>query len=162
MIGVGKIQFGDFSRWENGMPSSMMYFSDDYRICSLDYLSMGMVGAIMYDSIGRVYESDSTNYLQDGVEEGLGHKIACIGDRSDHGGTIITHNQVDGKLTAMDELVAVEQALHSCPIPYHGVTPISPITVKSYHNGRLILTRGAIAGCGALIRPIKNRRTYVE
>jgi len=86
--------------------------------------------------------------------------IAVVGDKSSHGGVIISSNQ-DGTLRATGELVAVDGALHSCPIPEHGITPISAVTIKTYQNGKLILTRGAIAGCGALIDP-PNRPVYVE
>lgn len=87
-------------------------------------------------------------------------KIALLGDGSDHGGTITSSNQ-DGTLSAKGIEVALEGAQHSCPIDGHGVTSITAITVKSYHNGKLILTQGAIAGCGALISPV-DRGVYVE
>jgi uncharacterized Zn-binding protein involved in type VI secretion len=117
--------------------------------------------------------------------------IAVLGDSSDHGGTIVTTNQdgtlivtvgggfappmstggmfghfMWGELlgaggAAVGLLPAIEDALHSCPIPGHGVTPITAITVRSYHNNRLILTINAIAGCGARITP-PDRRVYVE
>lgn len=121
----------------------------------------------------------------------MGKLIACVGDSSDHGGTIITSNQ-DGTLTVGaggggagggegegqygtiiygspgeggegggGEVVAVEGALHSCPIPTHGVTSITAVTTKTYHNGKLILSQYAIAGCGALIIP-NPRNVYVE
>jgi len=57
--------------------------------------------------------------------------------------------------------VAVAGALHSCPIEGHGITSILPVTIKSYDNGKLILTKGATAGCGAKILP-SGRNVYVE
>lgn len=119
----------------------------------------------------------------------MSKRIAVLGDTSDHGGTIITTNQdgtlivtvgggfapplsvggmfgsfmwgelLGGGAQAVGLLPAVENALHSCPI--HGVTPITAVTVKSFHNSRLILTINAIAGCGARILP-PDRRVYVE
>ncbi|MDD5220119.1 MAG: PAAR domain-containing protein [Candidatus Bipolaricaulis sp.] len=90
----------------------------------------------------------------------MGKKIACVGDSSDHGGTIITSNQ-DGSRTSAGDEIAVENALHDCPIIGHGVTPITAVTTKSYHNNKLILTEDATAGCGAKITP-PDRKEYVE
>ena len=87
-------------------------------------------------------------------------RIALLGDMSTHGGTIILSNQ-DGTLLVGGTAVAVEGAMHSCPIPEHGITPITAVTVKSYHNGKLIITERAVAGCGALIQPI-DRNVYFE
>lgn len=91
---------------------------------------------------------------------GIGGKIALLGDLSDHGGTIITSGQ-DGKFQVGGIAVAVDGALHSCPIPTHGITSVSAITTKSFGNGELILTENAISGCGALILP-PDRSVYVE
>lgn len=88
----------------------------------------------------------------------MGKLIAVVGDASDHGGTIITSNQ-DGSLTVNGIEVAVEGAQHDCPI--HGTTSVSAVTIKTYHNGKLILTDGAIAECGAIIAPV-NRNVFVE
>ncbi len=90
----------------------------------------------------------------------MAKKIACLGDGSDHGGTITTANQ-DDKFKTDGDNVAVNGAMHSCPIPGHGVTAITAVTTKSYCNGKLILTEGAIAGCGAVINP-PNRNVMVE
>lgn len=108
----------------------------------------------MYGQFGQFQLADTFGAGQ------RGKLVACVGDRSTHGGALISHEQ-DGTLTAMDELVALDQAQHSCPIDGHGVTAVTAITVKSYHNGKLILTELAIAGCGARLAPI-NRRTYCE
>ncbi|MHA1305385.1 MAG: PAAR domain-containing protein, partial [Candidatus Heimdallarchaeaceae archaeon] len=89
-----------------------------------------------------------------------GKVIVCVGDTSDHGGTIINSNQ-DGTFLVAGVVVAVDQAQHSCPIAGHGVTAITAITTKSYHNGKLILTSGAVAGCGAVITP-PDRSVIVE
>jgi uncharacterized Zn-binding protein involved in type VI secretion len=91
---------------------------------------------------------------------GLGGKIALLGDPSSHGGVIITTNQ-DGTFKTAGIAVAVDGALHSCPIAGHGVTPIRAVTTKSFHNGKLIVTENAIAGCGALIQPA-DRKVEVE
>ena len=87
-------------------------------------------------------------------------KIACLGDASDHGGSVITTN-ADGTLKAGGAAVAVNGADHTCPIGGHGVTPITAITTKTYHNGKLILTEGAVAGCGAVLTPA-DRKVFVE
>lgn len=86
--------------------------------------------------------------------------IACLGDPSNHGGTLISTNQ-DNRLTTAGIPVCANGCMHSCPITGHGVTAVSAATVKSYVNGKLIITYGAVAGCGAVITP-PNRRTYAE
>lgn len=108
----------------------------------------------MYGSFGRFALCDTYGAGQ------KGKSIVCIGDKSNHGGTVTSHNQ-DGTLTAAGELVSLEDALHSCPIEGHGTTLITAVTVKSYHNGKLILTELAIAGCGARLAP-PNRHVFVE
>lgn len=90
----------------------------------------------------------------------MAKRIACLGDSSDHGGAIISHNQ-DGTLKVGGVLVAVHGASHSCPITGHGTTSITAITIKSKCNGKLILTYGATSGCGAIITPL-DRNVYVE
>ena len=107
----------------------------------------------------------------------MSKKIACVGDYSSHVGVVITSNQ-DGKFrigysdrafgsgvagsgSFGGAIPAVEGAMHSCPIPEHGITAIKAVTTKSYKNGKLILTTNAFAGCGALILP-SDRKVYVE
>ena len=120
-----------------------------------------------------------------------GKKITVLGDTSSHGGTVVTTNQdgtlimtvgggfsppqtIGGMfgsfmwgelLQAGGDIIGllpcVEGALHSCPIPGHGVTSIRAVTVRSFHNSKLILTHYAIAGCGASITPM-DRRVYCE
>ena len=89
-----------------------------------------------------------------------GKKIACVGDTSTHGGVLISSNQ-DGSLRAGGVEVCVAGCLHLCPIPFHGLTPVTAVITKTFHNGKLIVTEDAVAGCGALIIP-SNRRVYVE
>lgn len=86
--------------------------------------------------------------------------VSIVGDSSNHGGVIITHNQ-DGKYKLAGGTVVANGALHQCPIPDHGITPISAVTTKSYVNGKLIVTSGAIAGCGAIITS-PSRGHYAE
>lgn len=102
-------------------------------------------------------EFGSTSFI---IKTGSGRAIAVVGDSSSHGGVIISSNQ-DGTLKACGIVVAVNGALHSCPIPYHGITQISAVIIKTYQNGKLVLTRGAMAGCGALIDS-PDRLVYVE
>lgn len=87
-------------------------------------------------------------------------RIACVGDSSTHGGTIINHN-ADGTYHARGDDVAVNGASHSCPIIGHGITPITAATVKTNYNGKKVLTKDATAGCGAKIRP-PDRSVYIE
>ena len=107
----------------------------------------------------------------------MSKKIACKGDYSDHGGIVITTNQDDtlrigysgstfgsgnfGSSSFGGALPAVNGAMHSCPLEGHGVTAITAVTTKSFQNGKLILTKNAVAGCGALITPA-DRKVNVE
>ena len=86
--------------------------------------------------------------------------VACLGDPSSHGGSLVSSNQ-DGRLKLMNIEVCANGCMHACPIPGHGVTPVIAVTVKSYVNGNLIVTEGAMAGCGAIIIP-PDRRMTVE
>lgn len=88
----------------------------------------------------------------------MGANVACIGDGSSHGGTVITSGQ-DGTVKAGGSVIAVNGALHSCPIEDHGVTAITPISTKTYVNGKLVITQGAVAGCGAVIQPTDRKVT---
>jgi uncharacterized Zn-binding protein involved in type VI secretion len=85
--------------------------------------------------------------------------IACLGDPSDHGGQITFSPPVRCVVSGVP--VAVLGATHTCPIPFHGVTPVIPITIRTFVEGKLVITAGAKAGCGATIIPIP-RRVMVE
>lgn len=91
---------------------------------------------------------------------GVGGNISLLGDPSSHGG-IITASGQDGTLKVGGVVVAVNGALHTCGILPHGTTPIMATTIKSFHNGKLILTDGVIASCGAVILS-PDRKVYVE
>jgi uncharacterized Zn-binding protein involved in type VI secretion len=73
--------------------------------------------------------------------------IARLGDTSNHGGTIIT---ATSRFNVNGIVAAVNGDLHSCPIPGHGITPLSSsLTLKS--NGQPVIQIGDLAGCGAAI-----------
>lgn len=76
---------------------------------------------------------------------------ARVGDPSDHGGVIITSGQ-NNTVRNEGKNIAVQGALHSCPQQGHGTTPITAITTRTRINGKLIVTTGAVAGCGAIIQ----------
>lgn len=88
----------------------------------------------------------------------MGSYVACKGDGSSHGGSAITSGQ-DGTVKVGGSEVAVDGALHSCPIDGHGTTSITAITTKSNVNGKLIVTQGAVAGCGTVIQPTDRKVT---
>lgn len=90
----------------------------------------------------------------------MSKKVALVGDGSDHGGSLISSGQ-DGSLKVGGVAAAVEGAQHSCPVKGHGVTSVIAVTTKSYHNGKLILTEEATAGCGAKLSPV-DRSVYIE
>ena len=108
----------------------------------------------MHGPFGRFMLADTWGAAQ------KGKLVVCVGDKSSHGGTVINSNN-DGTHLSSGDTVAVDQALHTCPIHGHGITPVTAVTIKSYHNDKLILTELAIAGCGARMAP-PNRRHYVE
>ena len=110
----------------------------------------------MLGSFGSV-EFGSTEFI---IKKFLGKLISLLGDSSNHGGIIISSGQ-DGTFLVNGIEVAVAGALHDCPVEGHGITSISSVIVKSYDNGKLILTKGAIASCGAKILP-SGRNVYVE
>jgi len=90
----------------------------------------------------------------------MSKRIACLGDSSDHGGTLTDTNQEDKFKVAGIEVCA-NGCSHSCPILGHGTTSVTAVTSKSYVNGKLIITTDATAGCGAKITP-PDRLVYVE
>jgi uncharacterized Zn-binding protein involved in type VI secretion len=78
----------------------------------------------------------------------MGSPVARLGDTSNHGGTIITAASstfINGKLAAR------KGDLHSCPIPGHGVTPITSGSDSVIVEGRPIARIGDTVGCGAII-----------
>ena len=87
-------------------------------------------------------------------------KIALLGDNSSHGGTLVTTN-TDNTYDVGGTPVCANGCMHACPIPGHGTTPVTAVTVKSFVNGKLVITENATAGCGALITP-PDRKVYCE
>jgi len=78
----------------------------------------------------------------------MGSPIARLGDKSSHGGTIISsasRTYVNGKL------VARKGDLHSCPIKGHGVTPITSGSDSVLVEGQPAARIGDSVGCGATI-----------
>jgi len=80
-------------------------------------------------------------------------KIACLGDPATHPGVINLSGQASNLKKAGGLPIACLGATFACLTPTHGTTPIVPITIKSFVEGKLIITEGAIAGCGAVITP---------
>ncbi len=74
--------------------------------------------------------------------------IARIGDGSSHGGVVISSDSVT---TTEGALTARVGDLHSCPIPGHGVTPITTGSGRFKCEGMITAVTGSIAGCGAVI-----------
>ena len=90
----------------------------------------------------------------------MGKNVTVLGDPSSHGGTVTVAGQ--SSVTATDKAIAIDgSAMHSCPIKGHGVTSITAITTKSYIAGKLIVTSGATAGCGAVINS-PDRKIFIE
>ena len=90
----------------------------------------------------------------------MGKNVTVLGDSSSHGGKVIKTGQ--STVTATNKSIAIDGlAMHSCPVQGHGITPITAITTKSYIAGKLIITSGAKASCGAIINS-PDRKVYVE
>lgn len=85
-------------------------------------------------------------------------RVACVGDGATHPGQIITSGQ-DGTVFAGGAEIAVNGAMFSCAIEGHGTTQITSIIKKTYINGKLIVTEGAVSGCGAIMKP-PNRLVF--
>jgi uncharacterized Zn-binding protein involved in type VI secretion len=91
----------------------------------------------------------------------MAKKVACVGDTSSHGGTIISSNQ-DGTLRVKGSIVAVEGAILRCGNPLHGDVAINTAgTSKTKHNSKKIVVEGGTATCGAVIQ-CADRQTYIE
>jgi uncharacterized Zn-binding protein involved in type VI secretion len=88
------------------------------------------------------------------------YNVACLGDGSNHGGTLVTSNQ-DGKYKVAGLVVCADQCQHSCPVAGHGTTVVTAATRKTRVNGRLVITTNATAACGAVIQP-PDRGVYIE
>jgi len=90
--------------------------------------------------------------------------IACVGDRGEHGPDyrtgVITTSGNDNTLGVDGDIVAVVGAHYNCS--KHGnETIVSTPVVKTRLNGKLIVTAGAVASCGAVILPT-GRTVSVE
>lgn len=84
-------------------------------------------------------------------------KIACMGDPASHPGSIVTSGQADDGFLINGEIIAVAGAAFACQIEGHGTTLITPVVVRTKKNGKLVITEGAVAGCGAVIVPPERK-----
>ena len=110
---------------------------------------LGQIGSLQFGNDGYFSASRA------------GKCYSTVGDGSDHGGSIINHNQ-DGSVTFEGNIICVNGCQHSCPIPGHGTTTITAITTKTFINGKLIITQGAVSGCGAKINAYPGRTVLIE
>ena len=86
-------------------------------------------------------------------------KVACVGDPASHPGVIATSNQ-DGTLKVAGDVVAVDGSTFACEIPGHGTTTITSVITNSFHNGKLVVTEGAVAGCGSVMNPPERNSKF--
>jgi len=78
----------------------------------------------------------------------MANPLARLGDRSTHGGTIIT----GATRTFVNGIPAARKGdLHSCPIQGHGVTPITTGSASILIEGQPAARVGDVTGCGATI-----------
>ena len=87
-----------------------------------------------------------------GEEEVVGEvkPVARVGDRSDHGGTLLVAGACT-ETTVNSLLVAKDQIMHACPIDDHGVTPVTATSTKTLFERDFVVRVGDKAGCGATI-----------
>lgn len=84
-------------------------------------------------------------------------RVSCVGDRATHPGSIITSGQSGNKLYVAGLEVAVEGSIFNCS--KHGMQTISPVISRTKRGGSLLITDGAVVGCGARIRS-PDRKVY--
>ena len=78
----------------------------------------------------------------------MGTPIVVLGSVSSHGGSMITASAPNILSEGIPTCLSGD--LHTCPIPYHGVTSVfSGVPVLG--NGIPVLQVGDVAGCGAVI-----------
>lgn len=78
----------------------------------------------------------------------MANPVARLGDRSDHGGTVISA----ASCTYVNGIpVARMGDLHSCPLDGHGVTPITSGSGCVLIEGQPVARIGDTTGCGATI-----------
>jgi uncharacterized Zn-binding protein involved in type VI secretion len=75
--------------------------------------------------------------------------VARLGDTSDHGGTITSNCSTDMLTDGLE--TAHTGSLHSCPIPGHGITPLTGTSKTLIDGGQPKVRVGDLAGCGAAI-----------
>lgn len=69
-------------------------------------------------------------------------------DTSSHGGHL---EAASGGFNVGGIQVAVNQDMHICPIPGHGITPVTGTSTTVFSAGKSVLRNGDIAGCGAMM-----------
>lgn len=88
----------------------------------------------------------------------MANLVAVKGSTSSHGGVVITGNLL---VTVNGKEVACLGDLHSCPLPGHGITPISSNCIGTILvDGKPIAQITSICGCGASI--ISGENMQVE
>lgn len=84
--------------------------------------------------------------------------VACVGDSASHSGSITVSGQTGNKLYVGGLEVAVDGATFNCDD--HGNQTVHAIITKTMRGGKLIITAGARADCGAIMDP-PNRNVRV-
>jgi len=110
----------------------------------------------MLGRFGTSYWGGTEYTSQQASPHGGALAVACVGDGGSHGGTIATAGQ-DGTYKVAGLVVAVDGAIFNCS--KHGAQAISSVISRTKHNGKLLITSGAVAGCGAVISP-PDRNVY--
>lgn len=74
--------------------------------------------------------------------------VGILGSVSSHGGIIVTGNPL---FLANGSPIAIVGAIHTCPIPGHGVNIIVTGSSMVRAAGSPVATLGSICSCGAVI-----------
>jgi len=86
----------------------------------------------------------------------MNYDICTIGSGSSHGGTVITG---DTNVLVNGKMVSRKGDLHDCPLPGHGITPITGGCVETLViDGQPVARVTSTCGCGAVIttgEPVK-------
>jgi uncharacterized Zn-binding protein involved in type VI secretion len=88
---------------------------------------------------------------------GQSRRISCVGDGASHSGSITISGQSTPTLFAAGLEVAINGAVFNCSD--HGPQTIYPVISKTFCEGKLLITDGAITGCGAKISS-PDRKIY--
>lgn len=79
----------------------------------------------------------------------MNRKIVLLGDKTDHGGVVIS---ASSSFTSKGSKMALIGDVAACPQKGHGITPINPDGPRTARNlGRYFALDKDVCGCGAKV-----------